>query len=879
MQIIKPGKLSLISKTYGFNGHQFSVGALCFFKLGADNALLTEISQWPRIIKYLENGDLLDMGFAKPNGELLIAGRAFAPNKIPVTNMTVTVSLGKVKKSLKIIGDRYWSGGLFSSVSTPVKFTDMPLIYQNAYGAVGYEQNPLGKGVINKKYKNKETDSYALPNIYLEKESPKADKEVRSVAGFGPLSIQWPQRTRYQGSYNKQWLENDRSGFPKDTNPKLFNSAPLDQQIEDFFQPDTAYSIKGMNVDYHVTEGRLPNIKVRAFICQHVKGVDVFKEISTAIDTVWFFPELELGVCIYRGVTQVNDSDGLDVKKLMLACEGANDAPRTIEYYQDVITLRTDPETALAHVFNESQLMPMKTKDQQQHYDNIHAEAKRLHQQKIDHITELQVAKIQADNPNIQLPSLEKTPPDVDEPGPIPQELLESGDIDLSPYIAYANMAAKKANADMELQLSELKQLQAKYSKQQDKACESSSSMKARVNNRVYVTATDLEAFTSYQPPEWMTALPPENALTFEQQKQVWQAEQSAAKNAREARQNAPEVTVLAQPLPENGAQQMREWVIVLMASSVSLAGRDLAGADLSGLDFSGLDLRDVMLEKTDLTSCNFAGCRLDGAVFTSAILNSATFTNCSMIKANLALTYGKETRFNHSNLSHSNVTKAEFDHCDFSDAILDHILAVNVNMQSSVLHRIQCEKGTFMEAKLTQSDWQKGSLKNCIFFQPELQGANWQNITLERCMMLETKAEGADFAGIKAEKVQFSNKGDFLQADFSNGLWKTCGFRGLDMSQSKGNGSVFIECDFGEALLESSHYQNALFHNCIMTLAKFDSSDLKEVCFNASSLRKCQFIAVDLRGGEFFNNDLTDAVFDDCLTDDMKQSPMPLIN
>ncbi|WP_428981156.1 hypothetical protein [Marinomonas rhodophyticola] len=63
------------------------------------------------------------------------------------------------------------------------------------------------------------------------------------------------------------------------------------------------------------------------------------------------------------------------------------------------------------------------------------------------------------------------------------------------------------------------------------------------------------------------------------------------------------------------------------------------------------------------------------------------------------------------------------------------------------------------------------------------------------------------------------------------------------------------------------------------MTLAKFDSSDLKEVCFNASSLRKCQFIAVDLRGGEFFNNDLTDAVFDDCLTDDMKQSPMPLIN
>lgn len=712
--------------------------------------------------------------------------------------MTVSVSLGKVKKTLKVIGDRQWDGGFFSSASSPKKFIEMPLIYQHAYGAFDYDHNPLGKGVIKKKYKNKDRDCYFLPNIYLDNESTKADKNSHAVAGFGPLDISWPQRVCYQGSYDQQWLTDDHPGFPKDTNPKLFNAAPLEQQINGFFQPDTDYSIKGMNAESPVIEGQLPNINVRAFICQHVDDEQKFKEIKTAIDTVWFFPELQLGVAIYRGVAQVNDSDGLDVKKLMLACEGASDTPRTFEYYQHVLALRTDPETALAHVFNESQLMPVKTKVQQQHYEEIHAEAKRLHQQKVDDITQLHVAKIQAQNTNTKIPLQEKTTLDIAEPGPIPQELLDSGDIDLSPYIEFANAVAEKANADMEKKLTEIKEQQIEYAEQQKKQCESLASMKARVNNIVYVMATDLAESIAYQRPEWLSYLPAENPLTSIQHKKVQQAEKVAASSVRQARQSEPSVTVLSQSLPDNGAQEMRAWIIELMDSSISLAGRDLAGADLSGLDFSGLDLRDVMLEQADLTSCNFTGCRLDGAVFTSAILDFATFTNSSMTKANLALVQGKETRFNHSNLSHANVTEALLDHCDFSDAILDYILAVSVNMQFSLLHRIQCVKGNFVEAKLAHSDWQQANLKNCIFLQPELQFINWQGVKIERCIMVDAKAEGADFSGVKAEKVQFSNKGDFRQANFSAGLWRICGFCNLDMSHCKGNGSVFIECDFG---------------------------------------------------------------------------------
>ena len=108
MQIIKPGKLSLISKTYGFSGNQFAVGAISFFKLGAADSssdssahssstdqLLTENAQWTKISQYLMSGVLLDMGFAKANGELLRAGKAFASDNKPVTKMSVSASLGK----------------------------------------------------------------------------------------------------------------------------------------------------------------------------------------------------------------------------------------------------------------------------------------------------------------------------------------------------------------------------------------------------------------------------------------------------------------------------------------------------------------------------------------------------------------------------------------------------------------------------------------------------------------------------------------------------------------------------------------------------------------------------------------------------------------
>ncbi|WDE14325.1 DUF2169 domain-containing protein [Thalassomonas haliotis] len=889
MQIIKPAKLSLISKTYGFHGNQFAIGALCFFRLtteketAAQAELLTENSQWPLITKYLQN-TLLDMGFAKPRGEFLLAANACAPKEQQVTKMSVSAAVGKLKKRLKVVGDRHWDGGLLSPASYPKSFSKMPLSYQNAYGGEGFSENPLGKGLINKNTKDSQTGYYHLANVYRHKESTGADRQKRSVAAFGPLDICWPQRAKFQGTYDQKWLDTRHPGFPDDTRGPLFNAAPEDQQISGFFRPGEKYRLEGMHSDFPVIEGKLPDIQVRAFISQQQGDKETFKEVKTAIDTLWFFPELLLGVAIYRGVASAYDADGLDIKKLLLACDSSGEGQRQIDYYQQVMALRSDTKTALAHVFNESQLMPAKTEQEKAEQAQLYARAKADQQEKISRMQAVQLEKLQALQPQAVAAQTqqEKSQAEAAEPPePIPPELLEKGDIDLSDYIKFTHDRLEQARDEMDKKLAEAEQQKKRHGQSAPKETESLESMQGRVNKVVYVLATDLakKAENSAtqgqgQMPDWTGLLP----CDFPPGDTIQQAAALSASKDRQARQNSPEVTVLPVPLPKQGPMQMRTWVIELLQSGTSLAGRDLAGANLSGIDFSGLDLRDVMLEQADLTSCDFSGCRLDGAVFTSAILDKTLFNASVLFQANLSLVQGKKTLFKKANLTKANLTGAKLPHSDFSDAVLNQLQASEVDLRFSRLHRVSCERGHFVQAKLNNSNWQQANIKSCIFLQPEMTDTCWQQAMLSKTLMVEGRAKGINCCGVHAEKVQFSSVAEFCGADISGGNWLGCGFRSLDLTRSDFRGSVFKNCDFGEADLSGGLLNEVLLDNCIMTQARFDDSNCSGILINETALRKCLFNRVDLRQGEIVNADLSEAEFNDCQTRGFKQRPLPSI-
>ena len=871
-QTIKPTKLSLFSKAYGLHGNRFAVGVLTFFKLGEPNRLLDENSQWAKITEYLQDGILLDMGYAKANGELLVAGKAFAPDGKPVTKMNVKVACGKVAKQIKVIGERTWNGSFFAPASYPKAFTSMPISYSRAYGGQDFKQNPKGRGKISKPQKDPDTGLYALPNLYSKWERTYASRAKHTVACFEPMDITWPQRMRFQGTYDQKWLKEVHPGFPNDTKPPLFNAAPPDQQIKGFFKAGDKYRVEGMHPDMPVIEGQLPEVKARAFVSQITDGEEIFKEVETRIDTVWLFPEMALGVTISRGEVMLNDSDGLDIKKLLLAADGAHDEPRPLEYFEQIMKLRLDPKTAAGHLLNESQLLPEKTPEQLAERKKLIEQAKAEQKQKQLEMAELYTKQLQEEHPDLDLkPKLEEDP---EELPPIPQQLIDEGDIDLAPYLAHADKLTEQAKQTMADQLKAADLQKKKYSKMKKVETESITSMQERVKKVVHVVAEDLAEKQTVNLPEYMNGLPVKEA----DKPKLAEAAKALVASERQSRQLAPSVTVLELPMPEDGPLLLRSWAKELLADTIPLTGRDFAGADFSGLDFRGYDLRDVMLENADLTGCKFDGCKLDGAVMTGATLDMASFVGASMTKANLAQTKGRRVQFVKANLSGAMLVQAKLTQSDFAEAILDMVQGAEIDLTHSSLVGAEIQTSHFIQAKLAHSCWHGAKLLGCTFMQCEMEQSQWQQASIVRCMMIEAKAQKSNFCGVQADRVQFSNVGDFVGADLSSASWQTCGFRGVDLRKIDARASVFKECDFGEANLSDANLTEVLFDHCVMALANFDHSEAEGAFFNGTALRKCRFTEVNLRNAEFNQADLTEVKFKKCKTKGMSQKPVPSI-
>src|SRR5688572_13126603 len=70
-----------------------------------------------------------------PPFDVILLGRAHAPGGRPTAEMTVSLSVGDVRRQLVVSGDRQWLGeGSSARIGPATPFTSMPLTYANAFG-------------------------------------------------------------------------------------------------------------------------------------------------------------------------------------------------------------------------------------------------------------------------------------------------------------------------------------------------------------------------------------------------------------------------------------------------------------------------------------------------------------------------------------------------------------------------------------------------------------------------------------------------------------------------------------------------------------------------------------------------------------------------
>ena len=150
----------------------------------------------------------------------------------------------------------------------------------------------------------------------------------------------WTPRHNKVGTYDDKWLNERWPWFPDDLNPEFFNTAPEDQCLEVFFKGGEAIEIQNMHPYMQIIDSHIPSLRVRCFVTQMKKpGAppegDMFREVTTKVDTLWLFPEVLRGVIMYRGSMEVQDDEFADIRRIFLASEDPDQEPGTIEYYRD----------------------------------------------------------------------------------------------------------------------------------------------------------------------------------------------------------------------------------------------------------------------------------------------------------------------------------------------------------------------------------------------------------------------------------------------------------------------------------------------------------------------------------------------------------------
>ena len=176
-----------------------------------------------------------DIVLGKVSTDIALNGKAYAPGKKPIDKLTTSLQIENLIKKIIVFGDRSWKKSIFDySMTKPKLFTEMPIIYERAFGGIDdthkdikmhgiYDKNPIGRGYcINKKNYQK----IKLPNL----ENP--DCLISSIkdipdqpACYGCIEPVWGDNIKYSGTYNEDWRSNQFPLLPTDFNLRFFNIA------------------------------------------------------------------------------------------------------------------------------------------------------------------------------------------------------------------------------------------------------------------------------------------------------------------------------------------------------------------------------------------------------------------------------------------------------------------------------------------------------------------------------------------------------------------------------------------------------------------------------------------------------------------------------
>jgi hypothetical protein len=201
----------------------------------------------------------------------------------PQQRVDVRFAIGAVHgvlmdKRLVVEGDRR-----ANPPGQPTSFTKMPLVYERAYGGIGFPENPLGPGI--------DTSAKLFPNITYAEAS-----RAREPAGLGPISSLWPSRKRLLKGIARKELDARIIELPDEFTFDYFQAVPQDQQIR-ALEGREWIVLEGVSARHPMLHMRLPWARAAAIV--YGPGVPT-RPFELTADTLYVDGDAERCSITYR---------------------------------------------------------------------------------------------------------------------------------------------------------------------------------------------------------------------------------------------------------------------------------------------------------------------------------------------------------------------------------------------------------------------------------------------------------------------------------------------------------------------------------------------------------------------------------------------------
>ncbi|MFO0616577.1 MAG: DUF2169 domain-containing protein [Polyangiaceae bacterium] len=174
-----------------------------------------------------------------PRADIVLTGHACAPPANPVPALTVRLVVFRdaplVDKAFRVRGD--------ASGADVKPFDRIPMVYERAYGGIGWPDNPYGRGAV--------ASDPVPPNLF----DPRSPQKT---VCFAPIPRGFPSRARLLGGIDRKEIEKPVPEIPPELDWTYFQSAPEDQRT-DYLHGNEWVILERMTADPTFVRSHLPS--------------------------------------------------------------------------------------------------------------------------------------------------------------------------------------------------------------------------------------------------------------------------------------------------------------------------------------------------------------------------------------------------------------------------------------------------------------------------------------------------------------------------------------------------------------------------------------------------------------------------------------------